>query len=52
MFFCKNKYNKTISKKSIRNEKKKLKKMIFFLYIYLVHNDKYKRNQINIIKIS
>lgn len=51
MFFCKNKYNKTISKKSIRNEKKILNKMIF-LNIYLVHNDKYKRNQINIIKIS
>lgn len=41
MFFCKNKYNKTISKKSIRNEKKNTKE-----------NDKYKRNQINIIKIS
>lgn len=52
MFFCKNKCNKTISKKSIRNEKKNTKKMIFFIYIYLVHNDKYKRNPINIIKIS
>ena len=34
MFFCKNKYNKTISKKSIRNEKKNTKEKDF-IYIYI-----------------
>lgn len=34
MFFCKNKYNKTISKKCIRNEKKNSKENDFF-YIYI-----------------
>ena len=33
-------------------KKKILKKKILYIYIYLVHNNKYKRNQINIIKFS
>lgn len=36
MFFVKNKYNKTISKKSIRNEKNTKENDFLYIYIWFI----------------